>query len=206
MDFWSRFDYDGEEEWPEFTQLAVSQNDARLDQLIQALQTVASIHEVRVEDVSDTPEAWDGALVVAQNGDTWCVSEPGVDLEDRFLTSDWAEQIAGLLACDAVFFGHTLSTATVHATTFETGGQNLAWFDSALPGPSFARVFHRDGRCTEEDPRSYALEALDMPTTSPLLDRYAFVASLLEPMGIHTISPDLDAFEVELVLQIRENS
>lgn len=202
MDFWSRFDYSGDDEWPEFTQLAIPADQTRPDQLRQAVETVARLGNMDVQDVTTSPERWESAIVLARNGSAWCVCEPGVELEDRFLDGETAEQIAGLLASDGVFFGHILATGTVHATTFSTGGRELAWFDSALPGPSFARLFHRDGRCSEEDPRAYALDALDMPATSPLLDRYAFVASLLEPFGIESLSPNLEPFEVEMALLV----
>lgn len=198
MDFWSKFNYSGDDsEWPEFTQFVVSLKDVKLADIHQAIETVARTRGLECHDVSSAPEQWGEALVVAKNGEALCLTEPRVDLEDRFLDDEVAEQLAGLLASDAVFFGHAPGRGTIHVTTFETGACSLAWYDSSLPGPSFARIFHRNGQCTDEDPRSYALRVMDMPETSPLLDRYAFVASRVEPFGVETISPELDDCEIE---------
>ncbi len=198
MDFWSKFNYSGDDsEWPEFTQFVVSIKDVKLTDIQQAVETVAGTRGLEPQDVSSEPEHWDEALVVARNGDAWCLAEPRVDLEDRFLDEEAAEQIAGLLAADAVFFGHRPGSGTIHVTRYETGACTLAWYDSSLPGPSFARIFHRNGQCTDEDPRSYALRVMDMPETSPLLDRYAFVANQVQSFGMQSISPELDECEIE---------
>ncbi len=201
MDFWSQFDYstDGDE-WPEFTQLVVK---GRLDDVARALKTVAKTLGLDCADVSADPERWGpGAIHFADLDGSIVVSEPGVDLDDRFLHDASADAIVGLLAQDGAFFGHNPASGLIHITTFELGAPKLAWYDSIEPGPSFARLFLEDGRCTDEDPRDYALAALDMPATSPLLDRYKFVESVLEPFGIKEVSPDLDDLAIDRVIRL----
>jgi len=203
MDFWSKFEYSGDEpDWPAFTQLVV---DATRENLVKAVDTVAEMVERRPRDVTDEPAAWNGALCIAQNGEALSLAEPRVDLDERFLRDEVADAMAGLLACNGAFFGHDPSTGLIHVTTFDLGAPELAWYDSTEPGPSFARTFHRDGRATEEDPRSYALRLLDMPDTSPLLDRYAFVHRVLSGFGIDAVSPELDDLEIVQVLALDED-
>lgn len=203
MDFWSQFDYSADEaEWPEFTQLVVR---ARLDDVARAVETVAGTLGLACSDVTAEPERWGpGAIHFAVDEEIVLVTEPGVDLDERFLHDASADAIAGLLARDGAFFGHDPSTGLIHVTTFSLGAPELAWYDSIEPGPSFARTFHDDGRCTDEDPRTFALDLLDMPPTSPLLDRYKFVSTVVARFGVSTISPDLDELPVERVLRLTD--
>jgi hypothetical protein len=201
MDFWSQFDYstDGDE-WPEFTQLIVN---GRLEDVVRAFSTVAATLGLECADVTTDPERWGpGAIHFATADDRVLVTEPGVDRDERFLHDASADAIIGLLARDGVFFGHDPSTGLIHITTFELGAPSLAWYDSIEPGPSFARTFLDDGRCTDEDPRTFALERLDMPPTSPLLDRYRFVESVLSDFGVGAVTPDLDDLPVDCVLRM----
>lgn len=199
-DFFSLFDYHGDEMWPPFSQLVV---DANLRHLLKALQTTARVNGLDLEDVSTQPEAWSSALVIVRNGASLIVADTDLDTDFQLLHDEAASQIAGLLACNAAFFGHEISAGTVFISTWEMGAINLTWCDSVEPGPSFARVFHRNGTCTEEDPRDFALRALDMPATSPLLDRYAFVEFLLKPFGIQEVRPLVDDLPIVAAFKVR---
>jgi hypothetical protein len=155
-------------------------------------------------DITDEPQKWADALHVARNGEALCLSEPGRDIEERWLHAEVAEKLAGMLACHAAFYGHDSSVGLIHVGMFDLGAPTTLWCDSTLPGPSFARTYHRNGTCTEEDPRDFALRVLDMPSTSPLLDRYAYVEHVLRPFELaHGVRPDLDGLEVIRVLQVR---
>ncbi|MEZ4460310.1 MAG: hypothetical protein R3E66_11405 [bacterium] len=199
-DFFSSFDYDGGPTWPQFVQLAV---DASLNHVLKAVETTAMVNGLDLEDVSTRPDAWDSALVIVRNGASLILAETDPDADYHFLHDESASQVAGLLACNAAFYGHETSSGTVFVSTWETGAIDLTWCDSLEPGPSFARVFHRNGTCTEEDPRGFALRALDMPATSPLLDRYAFVEFLLKPFGIEEMHPVIDELPVLAAFKVR---
>lgn len=199
--YWSRFDYGAIDiDWPEFNQLVMAtQND---ETVVRALRTFAAMLGVELVDVSGEPERWQGALLVARNGDALVVGEPGVDLDERLLRPESADAICGLLAQDGVFYGYDPSSGTVHVTTYELGMPALEWWDSALPGPSYARTFLENGRARDEDPRHYALRVLGLPPTSPLLDRYAFVEHVLAPFGLDAIAPELEALPVVRALRL----
>lgn len=198
-DFFSRFNDDASQDWPAFTQLVV---DSNLDLLLRALETVARVNGLRLEDVSSQPEFWEAALIVVRNGAALIVSETDLDADYQLLHDESAAQIAGLLATNAAFFGHDTSCGNLFVTTWDTGAIDLAWCDSIEPGPSHARVFHRNGMCTDEDPREYALRVLDMPSTSPLLDRYAFVDFLLKPFGLEEVKPSVDDLPVVAAFRV----
>lgn len=192
-DFVSRFRDDASQDWPAFSQLVV---DASLDHLLQALKTVAQVNGLGLEDVSSKPEAWESALIVVRNGAALIISETDLDADFQLLHAESSAQIAGLLAANAAFFGHDTSCGNLFVSTWDAGAIDLAWSDSVEPGPSHARVFHRNGLCTDEDPRDYALRVLDMPATSPLLDRYAFVDFLLRPFGLEEVKTSIDDLPV----------
>lgn len=198
-DYFSRFNNVRSEEWPSFAHLVV---DAALPHVVRALQTAALVHEFALEDVTDNPDAWEGALLVVRNGAAFVIAETDPDADYYFLHDEAAAHIAGLLACNAAFYGLDDACGTVFVSTWDTGAIELSWCDSTLPGPSFARVFHRNGTCTEEDPRPYALRVLDLPETSPLLDRYGFVAALLKGFGLEDVSPRLDAHPVVAAFKV----
>lgn len=201
-DFWNKFDYKADDSnWPDFTQLVVN---ATVENVVKALQTVAITDGLDCIDITDEPEKWETSLCVARNGKALCLAEPRRDIDDRWLHAGVAEKLAGMLACQAAFFGHDSSVGLIHVGTFDLGAPQTLWCDSTLPGPSFARTYERNGTCTEEDPREYALSALDMPSTSPLLDRYAYVEHVLRPFEMtEGVRPELGGLEVIRVLRIR---
>lgn len=200
--YWSRFDYGAIDiDWPEFNQLVISTHDD--ETVVRALRAFASMLGVELVDVSSEPERWLGSVLVVRDGEALVVSEPGVELDERILRPESADAICGLLAQDGAFFGYDPATGTVNVTTYELGMPTLEWWDSVLPGPSFARTFLENGRARDEDPRQYALRELGLPATSPLLDRYAFVEHLLEPFGLARIAPELDSLPVVRALRLR---
>lgn len=198
-DFWSDFRFDSEEQWPEFSQFVVK---ARLEHIVMALHTWGATVGLGFEEVTDSPQSWDGGLWISIQGEQYVISESTHDVEDRVITLESAELLAGLMACDGVFLGAEPELGMVFVNTFELGQIALSWYDSETPGPSFARLFHRQGSCTEEDPRLFALKHLDMPSTSPLLDRYAFVESVIGEVGIKGVAPVVDHSDVVCVLRL----
>lgn len=200
--YWSRFDYGAIDiDWPEFNQLVTT---ASVEMVVKALRTFASMLDVELSDVTDAPQWWAGAIVIARNGGSIVVGEPGVDLDERLLRPESADAICGLLAHDGVFFGYDPATQTVHVTTYELGVATLDWWDSVAPGPAFARTFIENGRARDEDPRPYALRSLGLPETSPLLDRYAFVEHLLSAYDLERIEPDLESLHVVRAMRLDE--
>lgn len=198
-DFWSDFRFDNEEQWPEFSHMVVK---ARLEHIVMALHTWGATVGLGFEDVTDSHANWDGGLWISRHGEHFVISESTHDVEDRVITLESAELLAGLMSCNAVFLGAEPDLGLVFVNTFELGQITLAWYDSETPGPSFARVFHRQGSCTEEDPRHFALRHLNMPATSPLLDRYAFVESVIGELGVEGVTPVVDPADVVSVLRI----
>lgn len=199
--YWSRFDYGAIDiDWPEFNQLITR---ASADAVVMALRTFAGMLDVDLIDVTDSPERWEGAIIVAQNGGSVVVSEPGVELDDRLMRPESADAVCGLLAHDGAFFGYDPTVGTVHITTYELGVMTLDWWDSvAPPGPAYARTFIENGRAQDEDPRPYALRVLGMPESSPLLDRYAFVEHLLTPFELDSLQPNLDSLKILWALRL----
>lgn len=198
-DFWLKFDREGEDvPWPAFSQVVVKASATRT---VEALVRTAPEMGVEVKDVSDSPEEWTEAIVVARAEELTALGEPGVDLDDRLMAAQWAEELVAELRCDGAFFGHDPAAGTLFLTVYSQGKPEFAWCDSLLPGPSYAMIFGDDGRCTDEDPRRFALRALDMPETSPLLDRYRFVIVELDRLGLDSICPELDELPIAAVLQ-----
>lgn len=186
-------------DWPEFNQLVT---DASAQDIVQALTTFAAMLDVELTDVTAEPGLWAGAILIASNGASHCVAEPGLDLDERLLRPESADAIAGLLAHDGVFFGFDPAAGTLHVTTYDLGAPTLEWYDSVTPGPSFARTFLQNGRARDEDPRKFALRTLELPESSPLLDRYAFVEHLLEPMELEVVVPELEGLQILIALRI----
>lgn len=200
-DFWKKFDGDGQDApWPEFNQTAV---DASPEEAVRALRKTASKLGLELTDVSDSPALWSDGLTVGQAGELTVLGEPGVDIDDRWMALEWSEALASELGCDGAFFGYEQAAKTLHLTVFSEGSVDFSWCDSLLPGPSYAMVFDGDGRCTDEDPRRFALRKLEMPETSPLLDRYRFVLVELHRLGLEKVRPGLDDVPVATVLQVR---
>ena len=186
-------------DWPEFNQLVTR---AAPHDVIKALRTFASMLDVTLADTDDRDHS-PGLLAVTRCGQTCVVSEIGVDLEDRLLRPESADAIFGLLADDGVFLGFDPSASTVHLTRYALGAPVLDWWDSALPGPSYARTFLNNGRATDEDPRMFALAALELPGTTPLLDREAFLCHHLEEFDLASVEPNLVGYEVVATLRMR---
>jgi len=197
-DFWARFQYDDQEGWPDFAQLVL---DAKLEHIQMAVATWASTVGLEARVVTDQVDEWEEAVLIARNGNSYCLFER-VDLEEMRVHAESAELIAGLLSCNAAYFGAENANGAVFVNTYDLGQIDVSWFDSEAPGPSYARVFHRHGSCTEEDPRAYALHRMDMPATSPLLDRYAFVETMLSPLGLEKIQPTFDFEDVVCAIQL----
>ncbi len=198
--YWSRFDYGAIDiDWPEFNQLVTTAPD---EMIVKALRTFAGMLEINLTDVTAQPERWEGAILVARNGAAVVVGEPGVDVDERLLRPESADAICGLLAHDGAFFGYDPAAGTVHVTTYELGVPTLDWWDSVMPGPSYARSFIENGRARDEDPRPFALRALGLPETSPLLDRYAFIEHTLAPFGLESLEPQLESLRVVCALRL----
>ncbi len=196
--FWDRFDGGVDDApWPPFNQVAVDASPAKT---VEALHNTAPGLGVDLEDVSTLPERWAGGIVVAEAGALTVVGEPGVDLEERVMALRWTEALLGELGCDGAFFGYDPEAGTLHLTVFSDGRAEFAWCDSLRPGPSYAMVFDDEGKCREEDPRRFALRMLEMPETSPLLDRYRFVWSNLERLGLDVVSPEMEEFPIAAVI------
>ena len=199
--YWSRFDYGAIDiDWPEFNQLVTS---APAPNVVKALRTFATMLDVELVDVTAEPQRWDGAILIARNGDAVVIGEPGVDLDERLLRPESADAICGLLAYDGAFFGYDPAAGTVHVTTYDLGVVTLDWWDSVSPGPSYARTFEHNGRARDEDPRPYALRELGLPESSPLLDRYAFIEHVLAPYGMDELEPQFDTLQVVNALRLR---
>lgn len=200
-DFWELFDHDGEEApWPAFVQVI---GNASAGRVVDALLRTASSFEIEVEEVTDHPALWaDGILLAEQQGVT-IIGEPGVDESERVMAALWSEELFADLRADGAYFGYDPAAGTIFLTVFSDGRPLFAWCDSLLPGPSYAMVFDEEGRCTNEDPRKFALRRMKIPETSPLLDRHHFVLSELARLGLQTVSPTMDEFPVAAVLRVQ---
>lgn len=197
-DFWEKFTRDGEEgPWPAFSQVVV---DASATRTVEGLFRTAPELEVDLEEVTDQPELWDGSMMVARAEELTVISEPGVDLDDRVMAAVWAEELIAHLRCDGAFLGYDPAAGTLFLTVFSEGKPQFAWSDSLSPGPSYAIVFQEDGQCTNEDPRRFALVQMDMPETSPLLDRHQFLLVNLRKLGLNSVSPQLEDLPIAAVL------
>lgn len=200
LDFWSKFNQSSADRgWPAFSQLAV---DASPEDLVAALWTVARSFGLEFEEITNRPETWEEAMFVADGARVVFVAEPSTDLDEQILGQEFAAVLIEELGCAGAFFGYDPASGTLHLTMFEGGRPTFSWCDSLSPGPSYALVFNADGSCTHEDPRHFALRMMDMPATSPLLDRHAFVESNLRSLGIDGIRPDLEEFPIYCVMRL----
>ncbi|TXD34221.1 hypothetical protein FRC96_14405 [Lujinxingia vulgaris] len=204
VEFWDGEGSPDEEtgQWPGFSQVVI---DASPSRVVEALKRTAPMMEIGLKEVTAHPERWEGGVMVATDGPLTLVAEPGVDLDERFLGAEWAEELFSELRCSGAFFGYEPHLGSLHLTMYEEGHPRFAWCDSLLPGPSYAMVFESDGRCTNEDPRQFALRELELPPTSPLLDRYHFVWANLRALGIEELRPELEALPIVAAMQIRES-
>ncbi|MBA2663081.1 MAG: hypothetical protein H0U74_12365 [Bradymonadaceae bacterium] len=204
VDFWTKFNAAQTDAlWPPFTQLVV---EAPAKRVRSALIALGEESAVGLEDVTARPELWSEGIYLANMHQLTLVSEPLTELEDRFVQADASEAIVQSLSAAGAFFGYDPSCDTLHLTMFQNGRPTFTWYDSAEPGPSYALVFNADGSCTHEDPRHFALRMLDMPRTSPLLDRYAFVESNLRSLGVDPVCPDLGELPIAHVLRARQDT
>ncbi|MFU8803831.1 MAG: hypothetical protein ACNA8W_08500 [Bradymonadaceae bacterium] len=200
LDFWSKFNRKASDQgWPPFSQLAV---DAGAERTRGAILEVAEEFDLALEEITDQPEAWAEAIFLAHGSRTAFVAEPSTELDEQIIGQEWASAIVQRLCCAGAFFGYDPAGGTLHLTMFDKGRITFSWCDSLSPGPSYALVFHADGTCTHEDPRHFALRMMDMPPTSPLLDRHAFLETNLRLLGIDAIHPDLEPFPIHSVMRI----
>ena len=200
-DFWHHFNRgDDDAPWPPFNQVVV---DASPTRTVEALLGTGPGLGLELEDVTDDPSRWHDSLVVAAADGLTVLGEPGIDIDEAVMAMAWAEELFGDLRCDGAFFGYDDTAKTLHLTRFKAGCYDFSWSDSLLPGPSYAMVFDDEGRCVEGDPRRFALKMLDMPETSPLLDRYQFVSHILAELGLETIRPELLDLPVTAVIATR---
>jgi hypothetical protein len=188
-------------DWPAFTQLAL---DADLDTVAGAVDPVAQEFERECQPLrSATPEQAHTLQLATSSGLT-LLAEPSIDFEERFVTAASSEALVERLEVDGVHFGFDPSSDTLHLTRFSSGYPDFTWCDSLRPGPSFALIFHEDGRCTEEDPRSFAKRHLDLRSDTDVLDRHAFVYRVLESLGLETVDPDLEGIATKRHFAIGE--
>jgi hypothetical protein len=180
--------HSGRGNWPAFTQLAL---DADLDAVASAVDPVAQEFERECRRLQSSATEQAHTLQLATSSGLTLLAEPSIDFEERFVTAASSEALVERLEVDGVHFGFDPSSDTLHLTRFSSGYPDFTWCDSLRPGPSFALVFHEDGRCTEEDPRSFAKDYLGLRGDTEMLDRRAFVSRVLETLGLEKVDPDL---------------
>ncbi len=201
IDFWEQFDRDDDAApWPSFNQVIL---DASPADVIDAFRRTAPRLGIELDEITDRPERWSDAVVIARADELVAIGEPGVELDHRVVALPWTEKLFEELGCDGAFFGYDPEAGTLHLTRFEKGQPDFAWCDSLMPGPSYAMVFDGQGGSTDEDPRKFALRFLDMPESSPLLDRYRFVLVNLERLGLETVRPELKELPISAVMNAR---
>lgn len=174
--------------WPAFTQFAVRES---VEALRDAIIGVTREFALPCTEVDVGHSEREHRVELIERGELVYLGEPGISFDDRFVTAASSEAIAERLGADGVHFGHEPSAGSLHLTKFQAGSPVFTWCDSLRPGPSFALTFHQDGRCTEQDPRRFALQRMGGDGTG-CLDRRAFVLSELELFGVERVDP---AFE-----------
>lgn len=178
--------HDGDE-WPAFTQLAI---EASTEALGEAIRSVTDEFDLPCRALQNAPAPGAHTIQFARSEGLVLVGEPQVEFEDRFITAASSEALVEYLGTQGVHFGHDPTTGSLHLTRYEEGVPDFTWCDSLRPGPSFALTFHADGRCTEEDPRRFALRRMVADETSGCLDRRAFIEHELASIGLTVIDPD----------------
>ncbi len=189
-------------EWPPFTQLAV---DASVEEVTTALEEVAREFDLPCHPIHRAAPGHEHTVSFARDSELTLVGEPDVEFDRRFVTAASSEALVEHLDTRAVHIGHDPPTGSLHLTKFVGGAPEFTWCDSLKPGPSFALRFHADGRCTEQDPRRFAIERLDIEYSAEhYLDRRAFIGEELRDFGIERVDPDFEqtdsfaAFAVDL--------
>ncbi|MFB6263407.1 MAG: hypothetical protein ABEL76_07265 [Bradymonadaceae bacterium] len=178
--------------WPAFTQFVVR---APAGAVASSLHHVAATFDRRCTEVDPTELENGHVVVLAELSGLTLLTEPGIPFDSRFVTASSSEAIAESLGATGVHFGHDPAAGTLHLTRFEAGEPDFSWCDSLEPGPAFALDFHDDGRCTECDPRRFALDRLDKPADASSLNRTAFVTSELTALGLPTFDPEFEAID-----------
>ena len=195
--------FDDTDNWPPFTQLAL---DADIDEAAGAIDPVATEFERECRPLQTCGSGQTHTLQLAHVDGLTLLGEPCIDFEERFVTAASSEALVERLEVDGLHFGFDPSSDTLHLTRFSAGYPDFTWCDSLKPGPSFALIFHDDGRCTEEDPRRFARRELGLGADADLLDRRAFLYSVMEEFGLHSVDPDLADTDVACRFGIGERT
>jgi hypothetical protein len=175
-------------EWPPFTQTAIA---APLQDVTTALEEVAREFDLPCHPIQRAAPGNDHTVSFAQADELTLIGEPGIEFDARFVSAASTEALVEHLETRALHVGHDPSTGSLHLTKFLDGSPVFSWCDSLEPGPSFALEFHDDGRCTEQDPREFAIERMDLEYSSEdYLNRRAFMARELKDFGLESIDPD----------------
>lgn len=160
------------------------------ENLLWAINAADKLRSWSVHHWPQEPPCEDECWIGNDRKWTW-LNEPWQEDEQlRFLNVEVAKHLAHLLNVRGVYVHHEPDSGQLKLMYFERGEPTLVWCDSCTPGDSVALTFHEDGSCTQEDPRLYALRALNLPMDTATLDRYAFFEFLLHTHGVH-ISPPM---------------
>ena len=173
--------------WPPFTQLALR---ADIDAVSRGIDPVAEEFNRDCRALQAPGREQAHTLQLARSDGLTLLAEPSIDFQERFVTAASSEALVEQLQADGLHFGFDPSSDTLHLTRFIGGYPDFTWCDSLRPGPSFALVFHEDGRCTEEDPRRFARRHLGLEGDTDTLDRRAFLLSILHEFGLEAVDPD----------------
>lgn len=169
--------------WPAFSQLIVA---APADQISAALDT--SLREL--EHSADAAEQGAPALRYASCGALTLIAEPGEDMGLRSVCPALADALMEALGADGALVSQD-EEGTLYLAMYSAGELELCWLDPLIQGQGSACTYHPDGRCTEEDPRHFALRALQLDEDTAELDRYAFIELMLQRIGLPRVYPDL---------------
>lgn len=174
-------------QWPAFTQLVLR---SPADSLTAAIEAVAGEFDLPCRVIGSGLRPNEHAIELARVDDLTLIGEPNVDFEDRFVTAASSEALIEHLETEGIHFGYDPTAGSLHLTKFVAGGPVFTWCDSLQPGPSFALTFHADGKCTEQDPRRFALQRMQLDDERACLDRRRFVLTELEAFGVENVDPD----------------
>lgn len=163
-------------DWPALAQLAlrlgVDRAAAHIEQLAQRL-------------AQEAPGRSRHHLAIAPCGPWALATEPGVDLDVGVLSPAGAQWLVERAGCDAMFVLHDPTPGLIHLARFQAGQLRLRWEDATDPwGPNLAQSIDAQGRGIHREPRPLALELMDLPAQTPILDRHAFVDHLLAELGL----------------------
>jgi hypothetical protein len=159
---------------------------APADQISAALDT--SLREL--EHSADAAEQGAPALRYASCGALTLIAEPGEDMGLRSVCPALADALMEALGADGALVSQD-EEGTLYLAMYSAGELELCWLDPLIQGQGSACTYHPDGRCTEEDPRHFALRALQLDEDTAELDRYAFIELMLQRIGLPRVYPDL---------------